>query len=190
MSSAGGPTEVTGLLRRWKDGDAAAFDHVVDSVYERLLAIASTLAARDRGQTNPAALVSEAYLRLRELKRVEWNNRHHFFAFAATQMRRILIEDARRRLAGKREGQWQRVPLTAHLAWTELPGPVMLDLDRTLELFAETDPDSVHLVELRYVMGYSIVELSELLGTSEATIDRRLRFARAWLNSHLTGVNP
>jgi RNA polymerase sigma factor (TIGR02999 family) len=188
MSSSGEPTEVTLLLKRWRDGDEQAYDQVVDSVYKRLLTIASSLAARDRHNINPAALVNEAYMRLRQLQRMEWKSRHHFFAFAATQMRRILIEQARRRLADKREGQWERVPLTAQLAWTELPEPAVLDLDNALGLLEKSDPDLVRLVELRYLMGYSVAELSELMHTSEATVDRRLRFARAWLNARLTGT--
>ena len=104
MSSSGETTEVTLLLKRWREGDEGAYDQVVDSVYKRLLAIASSLASHDRHNINPAALVNEAYMRLRQLQRMEWKSRDHFFAFAATQMRRILIEQARRRLAGKREG--------------------------------------------------------------------------------------
>src|ERR1022692_602388 len=174
MSSSGKTTEVTLLLKQWREGDEHAYDQVVDSVYKRLLAIASSVASQDRHNINPAALVNEAYLRLRQLQRMEWKSRHHFFAFAATQMRRILIEQARRRLAGKREGQWEQVPLTAHLAWTEL--------------LEKSDPDRVRLVELRYLMGYTVAELSELMHMSEATVDRRLRFARAWLNARLSGA--
>ena len=188
MSSSGKTTEVTLLLKRWREGDEHAYDQVVDSVYKRLLAIASSLASQDRHNVNPAALVNEAYLRLRQLQRMEWKSRHHFFAFAATQMRRIMIEQARRRLAGKREGQWEQVPLTAHLAWTELPEPAILDLEAALELLAKSDPDLVRLVELRYLMGYTVAELSELMHLSEATVDRRLRFARAWLNARLSGT--
>jgi RNA polymerase sigma factor (TIGR02999 family) len=188
MSSSGETTEVTLLLKRWREGDEGAYDQVVDSVYKRLLAIASSLASHDRHNINPAALVNEAYMRLRQLQRMEWKSRHHFFAFAATQMRRILIEHARRRLAGKREGQWERVPLTAQLAWTELPEPAILDLDAALELLAKSDSELVRLVELRYLMGYSVAELGELMHLSEATVDRRLRFARAWLNARLSGA--
>jgi RNA polymerase sigma-70 factor, ECF subfamily len=188
MSSSSKITEVTLLLRRWRDGDENAYDQVVDSVYKRLLTIASSLASRDRNNVNPAALVNEAYMRLRQLQRMEWKSRQHFFAFAATQMRRILIEQARRRLADKREGHWERVPLTPQLSWTELPEPAILDLDAALELLAKSDSDLVRLVELRYLMGYSVVELAELMHMSEATVDRRLRFARAWLNSRLTGT--
>ena len=187
MSGTGKKTEVTLLLKKWREGDDAAYDQVVDSVYKRLFAIASSLAARDRHDINPAALVNEAYLRLRQLQRMEWKSRHHFFAFAATQMRRILIEHARRRLANKREGNWERVPLSPQVAWTELPEPALLDLEVALELLEKSDPDLVRLVELRYLMGYSVAELAELTHTSEATVDRRLRFARAWLNARLRG---
>src|ERR1035438_5415251 len=187
MSSPGKTTEVTLMLKRWREGDEHAYDQVVDSVYKRLLAIASSLASRDRHNINPAALVNEAYLRLRQLQRMEWKSRHHFFAFAATQMRRILTEQARRRLAGKREGQWEQVPLTAELAWTELPEPAILDLEVALELLAKSDPDLVRLVELRYLMGYTVAELSELVHMSEATVDRRLRFGHGGAERRLSG---
>ena len=187
MRPAGEPTEVTVLLRRWRGGDERAYDHVVSSVYDRLLAIAAGHTARERHSTSPAALVSEAYLRLRELKRVDWKDRNHFFAFASLQMRRILIEHARQRRAGKREGGRARIPLSPDTAWSELPGAALMDLDSALDSLSETDPELARLVQLRHLMGYSIPEISLLTGNSEATVERHLRFARAWLSARLNG---
>lgn len=187
MGPVGEPTEVTVLLRRWRGGDAHAYDLLVSSVYDRLLAIASGLTARERHATSPAAVVSEAYLRLRELRRVEWKDRNHFFSFAAMQMRRILIERARQRNAGKREGGRERIPLSPDTAWSELPGAALMDLDAALDSLSETDPELAHTVQLRYLMGYSIPEISILTTASDATVERQLRFARAWLSARLNG---
>jgi RNA polymerase sigma factor (TIGR02999 family) len=182
---ASGKADITQLLRRWNRGEADAYDELVSSVYQRLLSIATGLSARDSHATSPAGLVNEAYLRLRNLQRMQWKDRNHFFSFAATQMRRILIERARTRMAAKREGRRGRVDLTPDLVWTELPPPAILDLDAALDGLAATDPDLLRLVELRYLMGYSVPELCELTGFSDATIERHLRFARAWLNTRL-----
>jgi len=179
------PQDITLLLQRWNRGDADAYDQLVASVYQRLLSIATGLSARDSHATSPAALVNEAYLRLRQLQRMEWKDRNHFFSFAATQMRRILIERARNRMAAKREGRRGRVDLTPEMIWTELPPPAILDLDAALTGLAESDPDLLRLVELRYLMGYSVPELCALTGLSDATIERHLRFARAWLSTRL-----
>jgi RNA polymerase sigma factor (TIGR02999 family) len=180
-------TEVTVLLRRWREGDTQAYDRLVSSVYDRLLAIAAGHTARERHATSPSGLVNEAYLRLRDLKQVEWKDRYHFFAFASRQMRRILIERARRRRASKREGARERIPLTPDTAWSELPGAAMMDLDSALDSLSETDAELSQLVQLRYLMGYSILEIAVLTGASDTTVERHLRFARAWLGSRLNG---
>ena len=185
--SGGETTGVTVLLRRWREGDEAAYDRIVSTVYDRLLAIASGHISRERHCTSPAALVSDVYLRLRDLKRVEWKDRAHFFAFASLQMRRILIEHARHRNAGKREGTQKRIPLAPDTAWSELPGARFLDLDSALNSLGQADPELSQLVQLRYLMGYSIPEIALLMGTSEGTVDRHLRFARAWLSTRLNG---
>ncbi len=187
MVSRSEPTEVTVLLRKWRGGDEHAYDHVVSSVYDRLVAIATGHISRERHATSPSALVSEAYLRLRELKRVEWKDRNHFFAFASLQMRRILVEHARHRNAGKREGGRERIPLSPDTAWSELPGAALMDLDSALDSLTESDPQLAHLVGLRYLMGYSIAEISLLTASSDATVERHLRFARAWLSARLNG---
>ena len=179
------PTEVTILLRRWRGGDSEAYDVLVSRVYARLLAIATGLAAHDRFATSPAGLVNEAYLRLRQLQRIEWKDRNHFFAFAAMQMRRILIEQARKRMAAKRDREAPSHRISTETAWHELPGPALLDLDAALERLAESDADLARLIELRYLMGYSVPELCEFTGQSDATVERRLRFARAWLGARL-----
>ncbi len=178
-------TDITTLLRRWQAGDAHAYDLVIAWAHQRMLAIAAGFAAQERVATEPAALVNEAYLRLRKLERIEWRDRNHFFSVVATELRRILIDQARLRLAQKREGSQRRVPMSDDLSWIDVRGQDMLDLDRALDELEQLDGDKVRLVELRYLMGCTIPEICELRGVSDATIERHLRFARAWLYDRL-----
>ncbi len=185
MSDVTQPTDITTLLRRWQAGDSHAYDLVIGWAYQRMLAIAAGFAAQERVATEPAALVNEAYLRLRKLERIEWRDRNHFFGVVASELRRILIDQARLRLAQKREGGQRRVPMSDDLNWIDVRGQDMLDLDRALEELEQLDADKVRLVELRYLMGCTVPEICELRGVSDATIERHLRFARAWLYDRL-----
>jgi RNA polymerase sigma factor (TIGR02999 family) len=179
------PTDITTLLRRWQAGDAQAYDLVIGWAYQRMLAIAAGFVAQERMATEPAALVNEAYLRLRKLERIDWQDRNHFFSVVAGELRRILIDQARLRLAQKREGGQRRVPMSDDLSWIDVRGQDMLDLDRALDELEQVDADKVRLVELRYLMGCTVPEICELRGVSDATIERHLRFARAWLYDRL-----
>ena len=185
MSDVTQPTDITTLLRRWQAGDSHAYDLVIGWAYQRMLAIAAGFAAQERVATEPAALVNEAYLRLRKLERIEWRDRNHFFGVVASELRRILIDQARLRLAQKREGGQRRVPMSDDLNWIDVRGQDMLDLDRALGELEQLDADKVRLVELRYLMGCTVPEICELRGVSDATIERHLRFARAWLYDRL-----
>ena len=93
------PTDITTLLRRWQAGDSHAYDLVMSWAYQRMLAIAAGFAAQERMPTEPAALVNEAYIRLRRIQNMQWNNRHHFFSVVAVELRRILADQARVRVA-------------------------------------------------------------------------------------------
>ena len=177
--------DITGLLRQWQAGDAAAYECVINWAYQRMLAIASGFVARERLSTEPASLVHDAYLRLRTLQHMEWQDRHHFFSFVAAQLRRILVDQARMRIAGKREGNLRRVPMSDDLSWVDVQGVELLDLDQALIDLGQIDDDKVQLVELRYVLGCTIPEIAELRGTSDATVERHLRFARTWLYDRL-----
>lgn len=190
MPDAPPTSDVTTLLRRWQSGDAQAFDLVIGWAYQRMLAIAAGFIAQERMATEPAALVNEAYLRLRKLERIEWRDRDHFFATVAAELRRILIDQARLRLAQKREGGWQRVPLADDLRWIDVRGQEMLDLDRALIELEQVDADKARLVELRYLMGCTVPEICELRGISDATVERHLRFARVWLYDGLHSAAP
>ena len=185
MSEVSQPTDITTLLRRWQAGDAQAYDLVIGWAYQRMLAIAAGFAAQERMATEPAALVNEAYLRLRKLERIDWQDRNHFFSVVAAELRRILIDQARLRLAQKREGAQRRVPMSDDLSWIDVRGQDMLDLDRALDELEQVDAEKVRLMELRYVMGCTVPEICELRGVSDATVERHLRFARASLYDRL-----
>ena len=185
MNDPADVTDITSLLRKWQAGDAQAYDQVMSWAYQRMLAIATGFLANERVATEPAALVNEAYLRLRKLRHIDWQDRHHFFSVVAGELRRILIDQARLRVAQKREGSQHRVPLAEDLSWIDARGQEMVDLDRALNELEQVDADKVRLVELRYVMGCTVPEICELRGMSDSTIERHLRFARAWLYDRL-----
>ena len=179
------PADITTLLRQWQAGDSHAYDLVMSWAYQRMLAIAAGFAAQERMATEPAALVNEAYIRLRKIRDMHWNDRNHFFSVVAVELRRILVDQARNRVAQKREGSQRRVPMSDDLSWVDMRGQEMLDLDRALTDLEKFDADKVRLVELRYLMGCTVPEICELRGVSDATIERHLRFARTWLYDRL-----
>jgi RNA polymerase sigma factor (TIGR02999 family) len=178
-------TDITTLLRRWQAGDSQAYDLVMSWAYQRMLAIAAGFAAQERMPTEPASLVNEAYIRMRKIQNMQWNDRHHFFSVVAVELRRILVDQARIRVAQKREGSQRRIPMSDDLSWVDVRGQEMLDLDRALTDLENLDADKVRLVELRYLMGCTVPEICELRGVSDATVERHLRFARTWLYDRL-----
>ena len=185
-------TGVTGLLIDWSNGDRAALDRLMPLVYEELRTIARRrLSLEAEPQTlQSTALVHEAYVRLVDQNRVQWRNRAHFFAVAARLIRRILVDCARQRHAGKRGGAAQRITLSE-----AVPSPVrhdvdMLALDQALVRLAELDSNQAHVVELRFFAGLTIAETAEALGISPATVQRDWMTARAWLFDCLDRAAP
>jgi RNA polymerase sigma factor (TIGR02999 family) len=178
--------EVTRVLSAIEQGDPQAAEQLLPLVYDELRKQAAAKLAQEKpGQTLQAtALVHEAYLRLvgaaggRSFK-----DRGHFFAAAATAMRRILIENARRKQTEKRGGGLQRQPLD-DLAAPE-PDQELLALDKALEKLAATDPVKARLVELRYFAGFTGDQAAEVLGISPTTADRHWAYARAWLQAEV-----
>ncbi len=182
---------VTELLLRWSDGDQQAFGELVPIVYQELRQLARYHLSRERpGDTmQPTSLVHEAYLRLVDQNRMQWNSRAHFFGAAAEVMRRVLVDRARERNAQKR-GSGQ-VPESLEVALglsTDTRSFDVLALDEALEKLALIDPDRVRVIELRYFGGLSVKETAVVLGISEATVKRDWAFARAWLFRHLGGT--
>jgi RNA polymerase sigma factor (TIGR02999 family) len=180
---------VTRLLREWSDGDSAALERLMPLVHGELHRLARRYMRRERsGHTlQTTAVVNEAYLRLVDQQRADWRSRAHFFAVSAQAMRHILVDYARRKYSGKRGGAARRVTLDdVALASTERAGELVA-LDQALQGLAEIHPRRCKVVELRYFAGLNNREAAEVLGTSEATIERDWRFARAWLYRELQG---
>jgi RNA polymerase sigma factor (TIGR02999 family) len=177
-----------GLLRDWRQGDQSALDRMVPHVYAELRRLARGQLRRDPAahSVEPTVLVHEAYLRLLGA-RVDWRDRTHFLSVAARVMRRILVERARARRASKRGGGELRVTLTGSVpAPAEHPVDILI-LDAALERLHGFDDRQARVVELCYFGGLTYPEIGDLLGISEATVDRDLRHARAWLKRELAG---
>jgi RNA polymerase sigma factor (TIGR02999 family) len=180
--------DITRILNGFEAGDASAPDQLLPLVYDELRRLAAAkMASEASGQTLQAtALVHEAYLRLAgSAKGMTYNNRRHFFAAAATAMRRILVDRARSKRTIKRGNQLQRQPLQ-NVA-DELPDDELLALHEALEKLKSHDPLKSDLVELRYFIGLTGDQAAEVLGISPSTADRHWVFARAWLKNEVRG---
>ncbi len=177
-------TEVTRILDAIEQGDPSAAEKLLPLVYEELRRLAAQKLTHEApGQTLQAtALVHEAYLRLVNTDSARhWNGRGHFFAAAAEAMRRILVENARRKGRLKRGGDRRRVDLGQVEAAAESPPDDLLALDEALARLAEEDPGKAELVRLRFFAGLSEEEAARCLGISRATAARHWAYARAWL---------
>jgi RNA polymerase sigma factor (TIGR02999 family) len=179
--------DITELLVRWRDGDRAAFDELVPSVYGEMRAIAAHLlrAERPGHLLDTGALVHEAYLRLVDQRRIQWNGRAHFFGAAARAMRRILVDQARRRIAGKRGAGAVHEDLDLALQIAIEPDLDVLALNEALDGLALMDPDLARLVELRYFAGLTLDETAEAMDMSPQGVSRDWAVARAWLSRRL-----
>ena len=180
--------EVSRLLADWSKEDPAARDALVAIVYKELQRLAHQYMRGERANhtLQTTALVNEAYLRLTDLTRMQWRDRAHFFAMAATLMRRILVDHARDRARDKRGGGVVFTTLQDERVATP-PGIDALALDEALDRLAAIDPMHARIVELRYFAGLTIEETSDALGISPATVKREWTFARAWLHHQLGG---
>jgi RNA polymerase sigma factor (TIGR02999 family) len=182
--------DVTRILSAIDQGDSRAAERLLPLVYDELRKLAARRLARESpGQTLEAtALVHEAYLRLVDAGDTKpWNSRGHFFGAAAEAMRRILVENARRKASLKRGGERERVEIQA----SELVAPEVADdllaLDEALSQLAKTDALAADLVKLRYFAGLTSEQAASALGMSSRTADRTWSYARAWLLNKLKG---
>lgn len=175
--------DVTGLLAAWGEGDREALDRLVPLVYEELRRIAHGQLRREApGATlQTTALVHEAYLRLVDQKRARVGSRNHFLSLAARMMRRVLVDEARRRHASKRGSALVRVPLDDAGPPEARPDDELLALDEALRRLEAVDPRLSSVVELRYFGGLSLDEVAEVLQASRTGVWRDWRTARAWL---------
>jgi RNA polymerase sigma factor (TIGR02999 family) len=182
-------TEVTRILSAIEQGDAHAADRLLPLVYEELRRLAAQKLAQEKpGQTFQAtALVHEAYLRLAGDQARGWNSRGHFFAAAAEAMRRILVENARRKRTIKHGGGLVRHDLDEALLVAPEPREALLALDEALTRLAATDRVKAELVKLRYFTGLTLDEAATVLGIAPATADRYWAYARAWLHQEIAG---
>ncbi|MDX2035251.1 MAG: sigma-70 family RNA polymerase sigma factor [Isosphaeraceae bacterium] len=183
-------SDVTRILEAIEQGDPTAAEALLPLVYEELRKVAAARLAREQpGQTLQAtALVHEAYLRLVGSESVRsYRDRAHFLAAAATAMRRILVDHARRKRTKKHGGDLHRLPLEGIAAADAQPDEELIALDAALQRLAEKDPGKARLVELRYFVGLTGEEAAEVLGISPTTADRHWAFARAWLQAEVRG---
>lgn len=184
-------SDVTRILWAIEQGNSAAADELLPLVYHELRRLAAAKLSQEKpGQTiQPTVLVHEAYLRLVDVPDVQqWNGRGHFFAAAAEAMRRILIENARRKKSERHGGHLRRVDLDAANPGTETRDEELLALDEALSRLEERWPEKGKLVKLRYFAGMTIPEAAQALDISHATAERHWTFARAWLHSQLQNV--
>jgi RNA polymerase sigma factor (TIGR02999 family) len=188
------PTDhaVTALLRAWSKGDLEARDRLIPLVYGELRRRAAHYLRRERpGHTlQPTALVHEAYFRLAGQDRTAWANRAQFLAVASQLMRRILVDHARGKHAGRRWGSRLQVPLEDGAATAQPREVDLILLDESLDALALLAPAQARLVELRYFGGLTTEEAAGVLGLSPATVERRWRLARAWLYERVTQGRP
>ncbi len=181
--------DVTLILNAIEDGDAHAAEQLLPLVYDELCRLAAHKLAQEKpGQTlQTTDLVHEAYLRLVDVEKAQhWNSRGHFFAAAAEAMRRILVENARRKQADKHGGKYLRVDLPPEVAAPQAHSDDLLALDEALSQLQRHDAKAARLVELRYFAGLSHQEAAGVLGISRGAADRLWTLARAWLFRQLS----
>jgi RNA polymerase sigma factor (TIGR02999 family) len=181
--------DVTQLLSAWSAGDPDAFDRVMPLVFDELHHMAARYLAGERSDISLQAtgLVNEVCLRLLGWDRIHWQNRSHFFGVSAQMMRRVLVDLARRRTAGRRGGS-----MIQHLSFEGLDVPAsqpdadLVAVDEALDALAVEDPRKARVVELRFFGGLTVEETAEALGVSPRTVHADWAFARAWLYRALT----
>ncbi len=185
-------SDVTRILSAIEQGEPHAAEQLLPLVYDELRQLAAQkLASEKPGQTLQAtALVHEAYLRLVDVDKAQhWNSRGHFFAAAAEAMRRILVEQARRKRQQKHGGELRRLDLDAALSVAE-PADDLLALDEALHRLAAVDPLAAKLVALRYFSGLTMPAAAEALGLSLRSAERNWTYAKSWLHRALTDPRP
>jgi RNA polymerase sigma factor (TIGR02999 family) len=184
--------DITGLLLAWSKGDQQAFEQLVPLVYNELRRIARRYIERETpGHALEAtALVHEAYIRLIDASRVQWQNRAHFYAVSANLMRRILVDYARSHKSWKHGGQAPHVALEAETLLSPERSPDLIALDEALDKLAGVDARKGRIVELRFFGGLTVEETAEVMQLSPRTVHSDWGFAKSWLLRELTiGAN-
>jgi RNA polymerase sigma-70 factor, ECF subfamily len=181
--------EITRLLQAWRRGDEGALDKLTPQVYRELHRAARHCMSQERdGHTlQTTALINELYLRLSDLKLIDWQNRAHFFALCARQMRRILTDQARARQSQKRGEGAKAVSLDDALVISPEPPADLVAVDDALNQLAKFDDRKSQVVTMRFFGGLSVEETAEVLKVSPETVARDWRLAKAWLMRELSG---
>ena len=182
--------EITRILKDWSAGDASALERLTPLVLEELHRLARRYMVGEQNALTleTAVLVNEAFLRLIDVKRVDWRDRAHFFAMSATLMRQILVDFARTRRRQKRGGGAIRIPVQVLGDISREPPTDLVALDDALKSLARLDPRQSRVVELRYFGGLSVEETAAVLHVSQGTVHRDWRLARAWLFRELASA--
>jgi RNA polymerase sigma factor (TIGR02999 family) len=180
--------QITDLLQAWKRGDNQALEKLTPLVYEELYRAAKHCISRGRqGNTlQTTALINELYVKMVDLKRVSWQNRAHFFAICARQMRRILIDLFRSGQYLKRGGGAERIPLDTSAVFAREPRRDLLAIDEALNRLANLDERKSQVVELRFFGGLGVKETAEVLKVSPETVMRDWKLSKAWLLGELS----
>ena len=178
-------TDLTLLLRSWMSGADQMLPDIIDLTYKELKQLAACQMKREWNNPilTPTALLHEAYIKMTDLKGFNLNDRQHFFTMAAMLMRRILIEEARRRRAGKRDGV--EVSLNLDESGSNQSSVDLIALDESLSLLEKRDPRQSRIVELRFFAGFTLKEIANVMGLSLRTVDNEWAMARAWLAGRL-----
>lgn len=186
------PTDVTELLRAWSNGDGSALERLVPLVYQELRSLAQRYMRQERADhtLQATSLINEAYLRLIDVNRIQWQSRAHFIAVAAQTMRRILVEFARRRHRQKRGGDVVLVALDESQDIGHDKGADLVALSDALTALTSFDARMGQVVELRFFGGLSVEETADVLHVSPETVMRDWKTAKAWLLRELSQGNP
>jgi RNA polymerase sigma-70 factor, ECF subfamily len=184
------PADVTRHLQEWSNGQEQALDRLVPQIHRELRRLAASYLRKERPDhtLQPTALVNEAFLKLIDQRAVKWQNRAHFFGIAAQAMRRILVDHARARAAGKRGDGVRNVPLDEAMTIGGTVNIDLLALDEALTRLAAIDPQQSRVVELRFFGGLTMEETAEVMHISPATVGREWRMAKAWLYAEIGGT--
>jgi RNA polymerase sigma factor (TIGR02999 family) len=181
--------EITALLQAWTNGDSEALAKLLPLVDDELKRIAHAYLRNERPGhiLQTTALMDEALIRLMETEKISWNDRKHFYSLAAKRMRQVLIDDARKQLAGKRGKRPDQVDLNdAAPRAVEAPEQLIM-LHDALTKLANIDERKASVVEHRYFGGFTLEEVAKILGVAQSTVEREWRLARAWLKREISG---
>jgi RNA polymerase sigma factor (TIGR02999 family) len=180
-------SDITAALQQWADGDPEALDRLTPVIYPELQLLARSflrrLARRDALQTTE--VVNELFVRLLSARPPQLQSRRHFYALSARIIRMALVDNYRREKADRRGGQQARVPIHEELAWVEADGPGILAFDRWMIELERLDPELAELANLRFILGCTANEAAEVTRLSKATVDRKVKLARAWLRQRM-----